>query len=465
MLEIVRKSFNQDSRFIIGIAAIHVLLAGIAFIKDVLTASYFGTTIAADAFALAFFIPDTIGNNWLASAVGVACVPVFASLHPSGPINMNYGQSFQSYFNKIFSHVATLSLLLCILLYVCAGMLISIFGEGLGTSGTGLSLQLLWILIPISLFFPLVMVGSAALQASGSFFVPALAPVLFNIVFLLCTLWAYLNKLNSLIGTYVISIGLLIGSLTIAFFVYRELYLKGMRISFYMPKIKDLQPQIKTFYSLLFPYLSILLFLQLVYFVERYFASKLGEGTISGLSYAFRLAQFPNWVFIAAISIVMLPALSRACSCRDYWKLRKLFLKAIGMSLLITVPCALILSVGSKQIVEVLFMRGAFNGESLVITSGILTGYAWAIVGQSISVVGIRYWLAVGKLSFSVLAGLISTVITVLYNVHFINLLGASALGWGAAMGSAGNAILLCSAILIDLRIRKKLWVGKEYDN
>lgn len=465
MLKIVRKWVNQDSQFIIGIAAIHVLLAGIAFIKDVLIASYLGTTIAADAFALAFFIPDTIGNNWLASAVGVACIPIFTSLHPTGDINVNYNQNFQSYFNKICSHVVTISFLLCLLLYVCSGIMISILDEGLSKSGTGLSLQLLWILIPISLFFPLVMVGSAALQVAGSFFVPALAPVLFNIVFLLCAFGAYLYELNSVTGTYLISIGILIGSFAIAFYVYRELYLKGMRPNFKLPSIKERQPQIKSFYSLLFPYLAILFFLQLVYFVERYFASKLGEGTISGLTYAFRLAQFPNWVFIAAISVVMLPAFTRACHSKDYWDFRKLFIRAIGMSLIITVPCALLLSFGAEQIIGVLFMRGAFNEGSLAITSGILEGYAWAIVGQSISVVGIRYWLAVGKLRFSVLAGLISAVITVLYNVHFIDLQGPSTIGWGAAMGSAGNAILLCSAILIDLNIRKKLWAGKENED
>lgn len=455
----------NDSRFIIGVASIQILLAGIAFLKDVLIASYFGTSPVADAFTLAFFIPDTIGNNWFAAAVGVASVPIFASLHSDNQNNLKFSRNFQLYFTKVMSHVTLLSLIICLLLYIFSSLIISILGEGFDSSVHTLGLQLLWILIPIGLFLSLFTVGSAALQASNSFMVPALAPVLFNIVFLLCTIWAILSGINKVTGAYLISFGILVGVLSMVLYVFHELFHKGMRFQKSKSFFNVYQWQISPFYSLLLPYLFILFSTQLIYFVERLFAARLGEGTISGLTYAFRLAQFPNWVFVGAISVVILPAFTRACNSNEYFLFRNLFVKATGMSLLVTMPCALILSFATEPIIKVLFMRGAFDAESVVITSSILKGYAWAIVGQSVSVIGLRYWLAVGRLGFPVMAGLISAVITVLFNMHFIETLGALAIGWGAAMGSVSNAILLCSAIVIDLRIRKKLWAGKEDDN
>ena len=61
------------------LAVVNLVLAGVALIKDMVLASFMGTTSSADAFMLAFYIPDIIGNTLLAASVGIACIPVFTN--------------------------------------------------------------------------------------------------------------------------------------------------------------------------------------------------------------------------------------------------------------------------------------------------------------------------------------------------------------------------------------------------
>ncbi len=69
----------------------NIILAAVSFAKDLLLASYLGTSGEADAFYMAFFIPDNFGNNLLAASAGVACVPLFSGLFVGEEFNRLYG--------------------------------------------------------------------------------------------------------------------------------------------------------------------------------------------------------------------------------------------------------------------------------------------------------------------------------------------------------------------------------------
>ncbi|HEY8804693.1 MAG TPA: hypothetical protein VIM42_06215, partial [Clostridium sp.] len=76
----MKKNFNY-SKLVVIIVAINIILAVLALLKDMFMASYFGTTVNADAFTLSFFITDMLGNNLIANAVAVSCIPLFTKIY------------------------------------------------------------------------------------------------------------------------------------------------------------------------------------------------------------------------------------------------------------------------------------------------------------------------------------------------------------------------------------------------
>jgi peptidoglycan biosynthesis protein MviN/MurJ (putative lipid II flippase) len=210
------------------------------------------------------------------------------------------------------------------------------------------------------------------------------------------------------------------------------------------------------------PFLLILFCSQFVYMVERHVASLLGSGTIAGLNYAFRLAQFPNWVFIAALTTVLLPAMARAVGERNPSRVRAALTRAIKITLLLTVPMSLVLYLGRVPIISLLLQHGSFDDNSLRTTADILAGYSLSIVPQAIVAVGLRYYMAVERMRVPAVLGLLAMLVTVLCDLLGAPKFGPAALGYGAACGAWVNALAILVFLNGDLQNTGKMGVSHE---
>ncbi|MGZ6505465.1 MAG: lipid II flippase MurJ, partial [Tumebacillaceae bacterium] len=146
-----------------GVALINLVLAVLAFGKDLVQADFFGTSSSSDALTLAFFIPDTIGNNLLAFALGVACVPMFCKLLVQGD-----RKRLQRLLLQVTVYAVVVSLVLSVLLYFYSDQVLHAIGSGMEPDVFALCRHILILLLPTIVLVPLCMIGSAALQAMGS---------------------------------------------------------------------------------------------------------------------------------------------------------------------------------------------------------------------------------------------------------------------------------------------------------
>jgi putative peptidoglycan lipid II flippase len=443
-----------------GVALINLVLAVLAFGKDLIQADFFGTSSSADALTLAFFIPDTIGNNLLAFALGTACVPMFCKLLVQGD-----HKRLQRLFLQVTVYAVLLSLVCCLLLYVFRDGVLHAIGSGMEPEVFALCRQMMVILIPTMVLFPLFMIVSAVLQAMSVFAPPAWGPVVYNgFTFAAIVLMLVLHAPQEQ-GALYTAVGILIGVVFMVLLVAWALFRKRKQARTSQPcawwgSFRN-HEDFKRVMGAFVPYLLILCCSQVIYTVERHVASDLGSGTMSALNYAFRLAQFPNWVFIAALTTVLLPSLARALGANDQAQVRASWNRAVKATLWLTVPLSLGFCLLRVPLVSLLFQHGQFDGHSLQTTSDILAGYALAIVPIALTQVGLRYYMAVEKMRVPTVTALVTLIVNVSVDLLWAPRLGPAVLGYGAAGGAWIGAIMLI--VWVNGDVRKKGKMGGVY--
>ncbi len=450
-----------------NVALINLMLALVALGKDILLAGYLGTSAQADAFLLASFIVDAFGNNLIASALGVAVIPVFAGLHQRGE-----QERFIQVTRSLVVYTVVISALLAFLMFTIRYGLFSWAGAGLSEPSQQLGIGLFSLLIPTLLAFPLINIGISIMQVHNRFKIPALAPVLYNLVLLIGLVYLHYSNLPLARGVYalagLIMIGLLVMLGLVWFPIFKNRFVAltgGNSISNTLvlveekPKPKEkskpkekpksngatkqrflsLSSDLVSVWQSFWPYLITLLFPQMIYLVERYLASHLETGSISGLNYAFRLVQFPLWVFIAAISSVLFPVMAKLSALGDKSGFNKVLLNSINIVAVFSIPFSIILFVLRVPIITILLQRGEFSLHSVDITANIMAGYALTIIWQGFSVIWVRASLVEGKVFYALLAAAASAATTISLDVILVPKVGAVGLGYGAAIGAIIN--------------------------
>ncbi|OPY57979.1 MAG: putative peptidoglycan biosynthesis protein MurJ [Pelotomaculum sp. PtaU1.Bin035] len=452
------KVLSKYTVYTVGsVVIINIILAAVALLKDMFLTSYFGTSAQADAFLLAYFLPDAAGNNLLAFSLGIACVPVFSKI-----LIANQPCRLKLVITSITIYSIFFTSLLLVFSCLFRNNIIHGLGAGFSEDTCDLCIKLFLIILPSAVVFLVISIGTAVLQVHNIFNIPALAPVLFNFIFLAGILFSCLLQLPALQGVYILAVTVLLGVIAEFFLIFHAI--RRYRINIWARlRFKELvkpSADIKELFKIFLPYIIILLSYQVVYSVERYLASSLELGSVAGLSYAFRLSQFPLWVFVSAIGTVALPYMSKATGLGNDNDLKDILLKSIRMILILTLPLTSCFFVLRVPIVSILFQRGAFDANSVQITAGILTGYSLTIVTQGIVIICTRAFLAANRVMAPLLAAIVSSIVNIYLDFLLVNIMGAPGLGYGASIGSLLNCLLIIFFInrLFKLAIQKQLW-------
>ena len=415
----------------------NLLLAFVAFMKDMVFASYFGTSGLADSINLAFFLPDTLGNNLIGAAIAVSSIPILTKLAlKQDPL------LYQTTVKKLVIYLLSGTLILLLSLLISFQSLFQLFISELGEPANVVYRYFL-IMSPIICIAPLWLLGSSVLQSNHKFIIPAIAPILYNFFLLIALLWCQWQGISQTDGGVLFSFantfGIMICALLAWCFILRlqkwnwnwpELHWKGDR---------EIKQVLQTFAA----YAVLLFFSQLGLFAERIFASTLQTGTIAALSYAYRLSQFPLWVFIAAINTFILPTISLHIEKNDMSSLKRDLVRSLVLVIVSSGSAALLFVFFSEPILTMLFLRGSFNAESVSITNNILKGYGLSIIGQSLFIFCTRYYVAQNAMKMPLIIGLLAGLLNIALLFFLVPWLGAKGIGYSAAISSSISGGLL----------------------
>ncbi len=161
---------------------------------------------------------------------------------------------------------------------------------------------------------------------------------------------------------------------------------------------------------------------------DRFFASGLNAGSISGMNYAVKIVGFPQQLFVTAIATVIFPVFASQFANRNRLAMRRSIATSLQLVAFCTVPSALGLIMLAGPIVRTLFERGAFTPEATALCAALLPYAAAGLIALAANVVLTRCTFACGQARLTVTASVAAVVLNVLLSIALLPSLGARGL-------------------------------------
>jgi putative peptidoglycan lipid II flippase len=350
---------------VVGLGTLASRIAGL--IRDQATAFYFGAGPAADAFFVAFRIPNLLRRLLAEGALTPAFVPVFTERLVSGGT-----RAAGELFRGVFTMMALALSCVTALGMIFAQEIVSLIAPGFSQNPGQFALTVLLarILFPYILLITLTALAMGVLNSLGRFNVPALGPVALNVCMILGAAFLSPRLDTPIIG---LALGALAGGIAQLAIQLPGIVRAGVALGVANP-FRD--PAVARILKLMAPTALGAAAYQVSVFVNTQLASFLQEGSVSWLYYADRLVQFPLGVFSLALATAVLPAMSREAAVGDRAAFRAIFRRSLDFQFFITFPAATGLAVMAEPLVALLFERGSFGPESTVMTARALAAYA-----------------------------------------------------------------------------------------
>lgn len=339
----------------------------LGFVRDITMAALLGTGPLAEAFLIAFSLPNMFRRFFAEGALNMAFVPLFTK-------KLNSGKDVAHNFaNETFVILGTILLLLTILAQVFMPFLVLAMASGFwGDQRFDQATDLGRITFSYIFFISLAALISGLLNATGKFMVAAAAPILLNIMLIASMAVAlYLDVEVSLALAIAVPISGIM-QLTLVWFAAKNI---GFKLTLKLPK---LTPDVKKLMIIAMPAALAGGVVQINLLVGRQIASGT-EGAIAWLSYADRLYQLPLGVVGIAVGIVLLPELSRRLTANDLNGAKKAFNKSTEFALSLTIPASIALIIIPTELITTLFQRGIFDQNDTKYTAMALTVYGMGL--------------------------------------------------------------------------------------
>ncbi len=410
----------------------------LGLVRDQVFAALFGAGTAADAFNMAFRVPNLLRDLFAEGAMSASFVPTFTQWREK-----HGDEAAWQLGRQLMATLLVVLLVICALGWIFAPQLLQLLAGGFAAvpGKLELTVTLTRIMLP---FLPAVALAAAAmgmLNARGVFFLPAVAPALLNLGMIVFGL--ALIPVCRAAGWPVISamaIGVVLGGVLQFVCQLPALAKLGFRFRLERP---TWHPGVRRVATLMLPATIGLAATQLNIFVSQAIAAGFREGSVSWLQYAFRLMQLPIGLFGVAVATVSLPALSRAAARKDVPAVRSTLSESVRLVLLLTVPSALFLAVMAQPILALLFQHGRFHAGDTVATADALVMYCIGL--PAFAAVGIftRAFYALGDTRTPVRSTFVAVGVNLVLNLLFVGPLAGLGLAHrGLALATSATAIM-----------------------
>jgi putative peptidoglycan lipid II flippase len=420
-----------------GVIGLSTLLSRIlGFIRDMVTAWFFGAGFLTDAFFVAFRIPNILRRLLAEGSLSIAFIPVFTeAIAKNGK-----DEAFQ----MARSAVRLLSIILTAVTVIgilAAPFIVRLMAPGFEGEKFTLTLVLTRIMFPYVFFICLVALCMGILNVLGHFAAPALSPVFLNLsiigaVFLISP---HLKQ-----PVYGLAFGVLIGGVLQLFLQMPFLIHKGF---FFWEKAPVYHPGLKKMFQMMGPAVFGAAVHQINILIGTLLASLLPEGSVSYLYYADRLVEFPLGIFAISTSVAALPSLARQAANKNIAGLKNTFAHAMNFTLFITFPAMVGLMILTRPIIALLFERGAFDPQSTQMTAYALLCYAMGLWAFAAVRVIVSTFYALLDTKTPVMMATLSIIANIALSIVLMGPMKHGGLALATSLSSMLNVFLLLWAL------------------
>lgn len=409
-------------------------------LRETLIARTYGASEWTDAFNVAFRIPNLLRRLFAEGAFSQAFVPVL------GETNAKEGQEGTA---LMVSAIATLlfwALVLTVLTGVFAApWVIFVVASGFRESNAhDTSLILTRIMFPYIGLISLVSLSAGILNTYKRFAIPAFTPVLLNLSMIFSS-WLIAPHLETPI--YALGIGVIIGGISQLAIQIPALKKIGMlpRIGLSWVTVKKAwrHPGAKKVLTLMAPALFAVSVAQLSLIINTNIASHLVAGSVSWLSYADRLMEFPTALLGVAIGTVLLPSLSKANATANQEQVADLMDWGLKLTFILAAPAALALFLFGQPLAAVLYHYGKFNATDVSMTQSALAAYGVGLIGLILVKILAPAYYSRQDIKTPVRIAISILILTQLANIILVPWLNHAGLALSIGLGACLNAGLL----------------------
>lgn len=402
------------------------------FVRDTLIAIHFGAGAQADAFFVAFRIPNLLRRLFAEGAFSQAFVPVLGEWR-----SRQGDDATRALAAKVQGMLLASLLVITVIGVIAAPLLVYLVGSGFaGDDGKfDLTVLLLRICFPYILFISLVSFAAGILNTYGRFKAAAFAPVLLNLSFIAFILLGAERFEQPIVA---LAVAVFFGGLAQLAFLLVALSRIGMLV---MPRWDPRDEGVIRILKLMGPAILGVSVAQISMIINTNIASHLGDGAVSWIYYADRLLEFPSALLGVALGTVLLPSLVRHHATADQDGYSRLLDWGLRVTLLLALPAALALAMISVPIISTLFWHGdAFTRHDVMMTRSALIAYSAGLAGLILVKVLAPGFYAKQNIRTPVKVAIATLVVTQLLNLAFVPVLSHAGLALAISVGACFNA-------------------------
>jgi putative peptidoglycan lipid II flippase len=413
----------------------------LGLVREMFFAFLFGAGAAMDAFNVAFRIPNLLRDLFAEGAMSAAFVPTFTQTMARRGLSDAWK----------LANLVVHALLIIVSGIVIAGIvwadeIIHLYASGFGEipGKLELTVTLTRIMMPFLLCVALAAAAMGCLNARGRFFIPALAPAMFNLATIVTgvLIWRWPDAFGPQPIIWMAVAALVGGVLQIAIQLpllwkegFRFRLVTGLRAVF-------LDEGVKRILFLMLPATVGLAATQANIFVNTYFATPI-PGAVSWLNYAFRLMYLPIGLFGVAIAAATLPAVSRHVAEEDQGEFRRTLAHSLRLVIAFNIPASIGLAVLGVPIIRLIFERRAFLPTDTEATAAALAYYALGLFAYSGVKVLVPAFYALGRTRVPVAISVSSVAVNIALNIALIGPMGYRGLALATSAASLLSFFLL----------------------
>ena len=418
--------------------------------RELLIASFFGASALTDAFNVAFRIPNLLRRLFAEGAFSQAFVPVLAATRET-----KGEQATKILIDRVATLLTLALVLTCIFGVAAAPVLVWVMASGLEASPdsfTNAVYMTRW-MFPYIGFMSLVALSAGILNTWRRFAVPAFTPVLLNFSMIFAA-WFGAPWFKSMgwEPIHALAFGVLFGGMLQLCIQIPALLRLGLlpRIHWSLKEIMTAwrDPGTRNILALMAPALLGVGVAQLSLLINTQIASHLGAGSVSWLSYADRLMEFPTALLGVALGVVLMPQLAAAKAANDVDKFSRMLDWGLRLVVMSAAPCAVVLLIFSHPLVAVLYHYGAFSAHDVQQTSNALMGYGIGLMGLIAIKVLAPGFYASQDIRTPVKIAIFVLICTQLLNILFVPYFSHAGLALAIGVGALINAGLLWGGLL-----------------
>jgi putative peptidoglycan lipid II flippase len=369
-LEVAPRRRMAVSTALFAIATGLSRVAGV--LREIVAAAFFGVQGSISAFTVAFQVPNLVRALVADAALGAAFVPVFNDLLVRGDRERAWRVA-SSVFWLSFVGLSAITLVFEFL----APEVMGIFGYH-----DALAIGLARVMFPTLILFGLAGVVNAMLNAFDEFFVPALAPVAWNVVIVAVLVGAapFWHSIDDRLYAY--AIGILVGTAVQFALPLPLLRGRGGRLSL---SLDTSDPLVRRVFVLMLPVSLGLGLINVNLLIDTWFATRVNANLApAAIDKAFRIYMLPQGMFSVAVATVAFPALSRAASARNGQAYRRTLATALRQIAFLLVPASVSIAVLSQPMVRLVFQHGHFDASQTHVVAQALAAFSLGLTFNGI---------------------------------------------------------------------------------